>query len=397
MTDRDPVLERNTVISGIGQSAVGRRLARGALDLTLDAIFAALDDAGLRVEDIDGMSSWPGAAPQHHGLAPVSIGEVKEALRLPLNWFCAGPESSQMSPLIEACMAVATGQARHVVCFRTVVEASAMASGTRSSSVGQGPTRIADRWQWQAPFNAVSASIWTAMVAQRYFHEFGATREQLAQVALNARRNAAKNPLAIYREPLSMEQYLSARIISTPLCLYDCDTPVDGSTVLIVSHRDCARDFRSAAIHVESVCGPLHGRDSWDQMEDLTRFAAEDAGRRLWSRTTLKPADVDIAQLYDGFSILTLLWLEGLGFCKRGEAASFVEGGTRIALDGELPLATGGGQLSAGRLHGLGHLHEAVLQLRGQAGERQVPNGPEVAVVSNGGGPIASAALLTRH
>lgn len=388
------VLEQDTVISGIGQSAVGRRLGRGALDLTLDAVFAALDDAGLRPEDIDGLASWPGQMPAAYGLSPISIGDVKEALRLELNWYTAGPEASQLSALVNACMAVATGQARHVLCFRTVVEATAMAAGVRSSSVG-GTERVADRWQWQAPFNAPSATIWISMIAQRYFHEFGARREHLGRIALNARKNAALNPKAIYRTPLTMDDYLAARMISTPLCLLDCDTPADGSTVVIVSHRDCARDFRRPPVRIESVCGPLHGRDSWDQMDDLTRFAAEDAGRRLWSRTSLKPSDVDVAQLYDGFTILTLLWLEGLGFCGRGEAAAFVEDGRRIALDGELPLHTAGGQLSAGRLHGFGHLHEAVLQLRGEAGERQVPSA-EVAVVSNGGGPIASAALLTR-
>jgi len=185
-------------------------------------------------------------------------------------------------------------------------------------------------------------------------------------------------------------------MVSTPLCLYDCDVPVDGSAVIIVSHRDTARDLKSIPIQFEAICGPLHGRDSWNQMEDLTRFAAEDAGRRLWSRTDLKPKDVQVAGLYDGFTFLTLLWLEGLGFCGRGEAGAFLEGGHRIALDGELPLATGGGQLSAGRLHGLGHMHEVVTQLRGQGGARQVPGSPRVGVVSNGGGPIASAALLVR-
>ncbi|HKY90601.1 MAG TPA: thiolase family protein [Nevskiaceae bacterium] len=390
------VLERDTVISGLGQSAVGRRLGRSALDLTLDAILDACADAGLAIEDLDGLSSWPGQTPAAYGLSPTSIGEVKEALRLKLDWYCAGAEATQLSPLLQACLAVATGQARHVACFRTVVEATAMAAGTRSSNVGGGTDRVADRWQWQAPFNAASAATWTAMIAQRYFHEFGATREQLGAVALNARRNAVLNPKAIYRAPLTMDDYLASRTIATPLCLLDCDVPVDGSTVVIVSHVDVARDLKQRPVRVEAVCGPLHGRDSWDQMDDLTRFAAEDAGRRLWARTDLKPDDVDVAQLYDGFSILTLLWLEGLGFCGRGEAAAFVEGGTRIALDGRLPLNTGGGQLSAGRLHGLGHVHEAVLQLRGQAGERQVPGTPEVAAVSNGGGPIAGAALLTR-
>jgi len=124
-------------------------------------------------------------------------------------------------------------------------------------------------------------------------------------------------------------------------------------------------------------------------------MAARDAAQMLWSRTDLKPKDVDIAELYDGFSFITMAWLEALGFCGHGEGGPFIEGGQRIALEGELPLNTNGGQLSAGRMHGFGFLHEACTQLRGKAGERQVKNDPQVAVVGAGGGPLASCLLLT--
>ena len=189
-------------------------------------------------------------------------------------------------------------------------------------------------------------------------------------------------------------------MISTPLCLFDCDAPCDGSTAVVVSHVDYAPDAPHPPCHVNAVGTALRGRPSWDQFDDPTTMAARDAGASLWDRTDLRPTDVDTAQLYDGFSILTLVWLEALGFCGRGESGSFVEGGERIARDGSLPLNTSGGQLSGGRLHGFGFLHEACLQLRGEAGERQVvrPGGrpPEVAVVANGGGPIAGTMLLTR-
>jgi acetyl-CoA acetyltransferase len=128
----------------------------------------------------------------------------------------------------------------------------------------------------------------------------------------------------------------------------------------------------------------------------MTTMAARDAGASMWERTELRPADVDLAQLYDGFSILPLVWLEALDLCGRGESGAFVEGGSRIALDGQLPLNTAGGQLSAGRLHGFGLLHEACVQLRGDGGDRQIPGRHEVAVVANGGGPIAGSMLLTR-
>lgn len=251
--------------------------------------------------------------------------------------------------------------------------------------------------QWSLPFRAYSAANWIALNAQRHFHEYGTTREQLAMVAVNARRNASANPQAIFRDPMTLEDYFAARMITTPLCLFDCDVPVDGSTAVIVSAATHADGVDHPVARVEAVGTALRGRPSWDQWDDMTTMSACDAGAHMWSRTELGPSDVDIAELYDGFSFLTLVWLEALGFCERGESGPFVEGGTRIAREGELPLNTHGGQLSAGRLHGFGFLHEAVLQLRGEAGARQVPRRAEVAAVANGGGPIAGCMLLTRE
>ncbi|MBV8160526.1 MAG: thiolase family protein, partial [Acidimicrobiia bacterium] len=230
-----------------------------------------------------------------------------------------------------------------------------------------------------------------------HFHEYGTTREQLAQIALNARKNAALNPKAIYREPMTMDDYLSVRMITTPFCLYDCDVPADGSTAFVVSRADASADLRQAPVHVEAVGSAIHGRPSWDQWDDLTTMALRDAAAMLWSRTELTPADVGVAELYDGFSFITVAWLEALGFCKKGEGGPYVEGGGRIATDGELPLNTHGGQLSAGRLHGYGFLHEACVQLRGEGGDRQVRRRPEVAVAAAGGGPLGGCLLLTRR
>jgi acetyl-CoA acetyltransferase len=400
----DPI-ERRAVISGIGQSAIGRRLNRGELDLTLEAALRAIEDAGLRREDIDGLSTYPGMGVGTAGFAGPGIPDVQDALRLRLNWHDGGGEGpGQIRAVMAACLAVAAGLARHVLVYRTVTESTAQGSGGRQgiggSGGGGGGPRFGGFLQWSLPFGAVSAVNWLALVAERRFHEFGLTREQLGRVALNARANAALNPQAIYREPMSLDDYLAARMISTPLCLFDCDAPCDGSTAVVVSHVDYAPDTPHPACHVNAVGTALRGRPSWDQFDDPTTMAARDAGASLWDRTDLRPSDVDTAQLYDGFSILTLVWLEALGFCGRGESGSFVEGGARIARDGVLPLNTSGGQLSGGRLHGFGFLHEACLQLRGEAGERQVVRRtgrqPEVAAVANGGGPIAGAMLLTR-
>jgi acetyl-CoA acetyltransferase len=196
---------------------------------------------------------------------------------------------------------------------------------------------------------------------------------------------------------MTLDDYLASRMISSPLHLYDCDVPCDGSTAVVVSAVDTADDLRRPPVRIEAVGTALRGRNSWDQWEDLTTMAVRDASAAMWDRTDLTPADVDVAELYDGFSFITLAWLEALGFCGKGEGGPFLEGGRNIARDGGvLPLNTHGGQLSAGRLHGYGFLHEACVQLWGEGGDRQLDRRPEVAVAGAGGGNLAGVLLLTR-
>jgi acetyl-CoA acetyltransferase len=248
--------------------------------------------------------------------------------------------------------------------------------------------------QWMVPFRAMSAANWIGVYAQRYMHDHGLTREQLGQIPLNQRRHAARYDQAIFREPLTMEDYLAARIISYPLGLYDCDVPCDGSSAFVVSRADAAADLRQV-VRIEAIGAALTGRNSWDQRADLTETAAHDCAKMLWARTDLTVDDVDTAQLYDGFSFITITWLEALGFFPKGEAGPWLAGGeSRIGLGGEVPLNTNGGQLSGGRLHGYGYLYEACAQLRGDAVGRQV-EGAEVAVVTAGGGPLGGSLLLT--
>jgi len=395
--------ERRAVVSGVGQSDIGRRLFRDPLELTLDACIAAIEDAGLTTADIDGISTYPGAMSGPAGFSGAGAVEVHDALRLELDWWMGGLElPSQLGAVIEACLAVSAGLAKHVLCFRSVFEGSAQGTGGRAAvmpggSGRSGGFRASGFMEWTLPFSAPSAAMWIAMFAQRHFHEYGTTREQLAQIALNARKNAALNPKGIYRDPMTMGDYLNVRMITTPLCLYDCDAPCDGGTAVIVSRADTVTDLRKPPIHVEAVGTALRGRPSWDQFDDLTSMAVRDAGAQLWTRTDLKPSDVQLAEMYDGFSFITMAWLEAMKFCDKGESGPFVEGGERIALDGELPLNTNGGQLSSGRLHGFGFIHEACTQLWGEAGDRQVPGDPEVGVACAGGGPLAGALLLTQH
>ncbi len=378
-------------ITGIGQSEIGVKLTRSPLLLTVDAVREALADAGLTIDQIDGVSTYPGRTPALLGFSPVGADELIDALGIRATWYAGGGEiSSQLGAVVAAAMAVRTGQARHVLCYRTVYEAAAMSRPDEFPMPRR--DRVDSYTQWLAPFNAMSAANWVAQYAMRHVKRYGLTREQLAQIALTDRANAARNPRALFGQPLTMDEYLSARMVSSPLCLFDCDRYTDASTVLIVSAGSALDEVTCTPVRIAAMAGSVE-RHSWDQAEWMASYPT---GADLWKHTDYRPADVDTVQLYDGFSFLAITWLEALGFCDIGEGGRFIEGGRRIALDGELPLNTFGGQIGAGRLHGFGFAHESVVQLRGQGGERQIPGDPRVAVATSGGGPLATALLLAR-
>jgi acetyl-CoA acetyltransferase len=384
---------REAYISGIGQSEVGVRLARHPLLLTLDAVNEALTDAGLTIEQIDGVFTYPGKMSSFLGFSPVSSDDVIEALGIKSKWHLGGGEQpAQLAAIASAALAVKEGLCRHVICFRTVYEAAALSRPEEFPPLKR--DFVDGMSQWTAPFWAFCAACWTAQYAMRHMHRYGMTREQLAQIALNASRNAVKNPRAhaITKEELTLQKYMSARMISSPFCLYDCDRFTDASTAIVVSAASALDEVKCEPVRIAAMSGSVD-RYSWDQVEWP---AAYETGEDLWKRTDYKPKDVDTVQFYDGFAFLPLTWLEGLGFCGRGEAHVFIEGGHRIARDGELPMNTHGGQLGAGRLHGFGFAHEAVTQLRRKAGERQIAGDPRVALATSGGGPMAAALLLAR-
>jgi acetyl-CoA acetyltransferase len=392
--------EKDAVISGLGISRIGRKTGIPGLELTLEAVRAAIADAGLTVDDIDGVGT----------LGDTPIAQVCEALNIHASNQTTGFDTGGvLIPVMSACRAVAEKRARHVLVYRTV---NMLGGAMNEAPSGMDPNPLASppvepRTPGQRrklkPFedidellaaHAYSAANWIAMHCQRHMALYGTTKEQLGWVAINNRRNAALNPRAVFRDPITMADYLAARPISSPLGLLDCDVPIDGSIALIVSHADYAPDCPHRPVAVEAL-GGSYGSGGWFHRADFPKMAQVDAAAEMWARTDLTPADVDVAELYDGFTFLTLGWLEALGFCADGDAGPFVDGGTRIALEGELPLNTYGGQLSAGRMHGYWLLHEACLQLRGQAGERQLARRPEVAVAAAGGGPIAGCLLLT--
>ncbi|WP_330255006.1 OB-fold domain-containing protein [Nocardia sp. NBC_00565] len=386
--------EDKVALTGVGSTTIGRRLMVDPLSLTVQACLRAVDDAGLTLADIDGLATYPGG--YVGGLSEGGVTAVEEALRIRPTWISGGGEFPGPSgSVVSAMLAVASGLCRHVLCFRTVWEAT-RTELARTGRIRSGGGPASGMFEWRSPFGAMSAANWIGVNASHYFWRYGGDRAStLAPIALTARANAACNPEAIYRDPLTIDDYLGARMISSPFGLYDCDVPCDGAIAVIVSSIDTAADRPKPSVLVEAVGTQVIDRISWDQDTLTHEPQVFGPAAHLWSRTSLRPDDVDVAELYDGFTFNAVSWLEALGFCGLGEAADYLDGGRTIALDGKLPLNTHGGQLSAGRTHGFGFLQEAMRQLRGEATGRQVSNA-NIAVVTTGGGTPGGALLLRR-
>jgi acetyl-CoA acetyltransferase len=388
MPDRG--FEESAIVSGLGLSQMGRRTGRVGMDLTVEAIQAALADAGLERSDIDGIAS----------LGETPVPAVADQFRFQLSWNGSGMHfGGVMSAVIDAVMAINAGLARHVLIYRTVAAANmgtgAGARGAAAAAAAQGQ-RLRGEAQWTTPYHVYGTMPYHAMMLRRHMQLYGTTKEQLGAIAITERYHAGFNERAAYRDPMTMEDYLGARMVCEPLCLFDCDAPIDGSVALIISAADFASDMPNPAVRFNAVGGAIHDRGyTWDQRSDFPKMMMFDAAEQMWARTDLRPSDMHFGELYDGFTFITLSWIEALGFAPVGEGGRFVEGGERIRLGGEFPINTYGGQLSAGRMHGSWLFHEACLQLRGQAGERQV-NGAEVAVAAGGSGPFAGCMVLTR-
>ena len=397
---RPDKFEDRVAITGIGMSDIGRRLMRPALSLTVDAVRAAIADAGLEMADIDGLSTYPGSGVSMGGFGEGGVSALEDALGIRPTWYNGGGETfGPAGSVIAAMLAVAAGLARHVVCFRTVWQATFAAQMRSTGNAGATPygmgARNAGRVPgYNGPYGEGSAAITLAVRASNHFARYGTTRETLGWIAVTQRANAALNPAAIYRDPMTMDDYLSARMIATPFGLYDCDVPADAAVAVVVSAVEAAADRPHPPVFVEAVGTQMTERITWDQSTMTHEPHSLGPSAHLWSRTTLTADDVDVALLYDGFSFNCLSWLEGLGFCGIGEAKVFLAGGHYVARDGGVvALNPHGGQLSAGRTHGMGFVHEAVVQLRGDAGARQVP-GSNVAVVTSGGLTPAGVILL---
>ena len=375
-------------IAGIGSTEHVRRSSRPILDLIVDASLRAIADAGLRPTDIDGIVTDVSYMPLR---APAD--EVARALGIGERCFTAhglvGGAGVVGAPHL-AELAIRSGQARHVLSYY----------GADFGSAPGGPyafpVALDAKVGIEMPFGWYGQPLYFASMAQRYKHEFGLTPEQQAEVAIAARAHAARTPDAMRRQPLSLDGYLASPMVAEPFRSLDCSLISDGATAFVMTSAERARELPQrpvlvAGIGVASVAETQAGY--FTQHNPYPATPASRSAPRALAQAGLTPADVDVVEFYDCFTITTLLQLEECGFCGRGEASSFVEGG-RIGPGGSLPVNTHGGLLSHSYMVGAEHVTEAVRQLRGDRGEGQV-EGAEVALVTGLGVPDHATLVLT--
>ena len=383
-------LARRSAISGIGATEFSKRSGRTPLQLALEAGLEAIEDAGLRPADIDGMVTFTGDQNDESQVARgLGIPELTFFSRIHYGGGAA------CATVHHAAMAIATGVCRAVLCYRAFNERSgrrfgAGRQGATPDAAGAVPT------SWTAPFGLVTPAAWVAMFARRYMHETGATSEDFGRIAVADRKHAATNPKAWFHEqPITLAEHQSSRWIVEPLHLLDCCQESDGAVALVVTHAERAADGpHPPALIAGSAQGMAH-----DQ-ETMTSYYREDlaglpemgvVARQLWQMSGLRPSDIQTAVLYDHFTPFALVQLEELGFCERGEARHFIQDGN-IEIGGTLPINTHGGQLGEAYIHGMNGINEAVRQIRGDAANQL--DGVEHVLVTAGTGVPTSGLIL---
>ena len=367
-------------IVGAALSDVGRADDRSGFDLHWQAASRAVADAGLSKDDVDGlMTVGTGVLP------PV---EVAEYLGLRPTWLdSTGVGGSTWEVFLEhAVAAITAGQAQVVLIVYGSTARSDLKKGLRSANLAlsaRGPS------QFDAPWGHTLIAKY-AMTARRHMHEYGTTLEQLAEVAVAARDNASLNPEAMYREPMTVDDVLSGPVIADPFTKLQCCIRSDGGGAVVVTSAERARQLQRPPVWVLGT-GSVSSHTTMSEWTDFTLSPAAVSGGLAFERAGLTPADVDVCQFYDAFTILLPMTFEALGFCDRGEGGPFVAGG-RLRVDGAMPTNTDGGGLSACHpgMRGVFLLVEAVRQLRDEAGDRQVA-GANIACVNGTGGWFSSA------
>jgi acetyl-CoA acetyltransferase len=375
-------LRGRTAIVGAADTEVGVIKHMGATQLCIEAILRALSDAGIEKGEVDGLVTCNSMAEPYMYHAEAIAEYLQIFPRYCVSVGAGG--GTTFTALHQAASAIASG-----ICHTVVV---AMADSLRSGMTRERALAMqsaSGHPQFERPYGLPVPGYY-ALIAQAHMHEYGTTPEQLAAVAVSTRKHAARNPTAQMRTPITVDDVLNSRLIADPLHLLDCSLVSDGGAAVVVTSAERARDFKQRPVYLLGA-GEGHGHEHISQARSLTTSAAVDAGRRAYEMAGLGPRDVDFAQLYDCFTPVVIIELEDLGFCKKGEGGPFVAAGS-IAPGGPLPVNTHGGLLShchPGNPGSMFALTEAVTQLRGDAGERQLVKA-DVALVHGQGGIMSS-------
>ena len=381
-------IKGSTAVVGIGHTAYGKGLPDTELSLACQAISLALDDAGIAPADVNGLASFTMEPNREVDVArSVGLGDITYFAQV---GFGGGAGCGVVG---NAAMAIATGQCETVVAWRARKRAAAS-----SRPWAQAAARISDAGQWTRPFGIIRPVDEIAMLTRRYMHTYGGTRDHLANVAIAFRKHAARNPASTMgHKPLTRDDYMNARWISEPLCLFDNCLETDGALAVVLTSAERARDLRHPPALVHAFAQgipPQHQTMTNFFTDDPLRGPAWTAARRLWANADVTAADVQVAQLYDAFSPLIPLSLEGYGFCERGEGGPFTDNGDIEWPNGRLPVNTAGGGMSEAYVHGFNLVLEGVRQIRGTS-TSQV-EGAEVSLVTSGEGVPTSAVLFTK-
>lgn len=376
----DARIRGSAAIAGVGHAGIGFATGFSEMEILVQAAHRAVADAGLTVQDIDGVATasvsatmWAMPVIEHLGIRPTFI----ESTML--------GGSSFVAHLLPAMLALESGQCNAVlICYGSTQRTSTLSR----AEIGKARSKL-DPQPYETPYQPLNPLSSYAMAAARHMHQYGTRREHLAEIAVSARKWAQLNPEAMMRDPLTIEEVLSARMVSNPLTVRDCCLVTDGAGAVVLVRSDRAKSLKQKPVYVLGSSTAVWNRQI-SSMHDLTVTAAQQSGRIAFEMAKVAPADIDVVELYDAFTINTLLFLEDLGFCNKGEGGDFVADGA-IAPGGRLPVNTNGGGLSCVHpgMYGIFILIEAVRQLRGECGARQV-QGAELALVNGNGGTLSS-------
>jgi acetyl-CoA acetyltransferase len=372
-------------IVGIGRTEYSRCSGRTTRAMAAEACRGALADAGLTIADVDGMACF-------HANDSSDPMDVAWALgRDELAWSHAllGGGNIVAELVATTAAVIDAGLCRAVLVYRSLNGRSGYRFGTVD-----GERRVGGGMQFDAPSGYVVPPQWFAMWARRHQEVTGSTCEDLGQIAVTQRAHAGPNEHALRRDPLTMDDYLAGRWINEPFRVFDCTSEVDGAVAILLARDDLAAAAATTPVWLVGSSN-AQGTTGWTAWDDPTCMYARSAGPRVWERTGLTPADMDLACMYDCFTYTVMATMEGYGFCERGRVGEFFADG-RATYGGDVVVNPHGGLLSEGYIHGLNHHYEAALQLRGEAAVRQVPDAG-LALVSAGGGPYGGANVYSRE